>query len=217
MFESTAPTPTWTTEQLAHISEHRYSWVRSGQSGVSPHWKDVEVGSRLPSCPIGPHTIRSFVTEYRSFIHGIWGATRDEFVGIAGLDAGWLPEMTRDYDRAKDDPQLGDGMYAGASRGHADPEAANVIGLPRAYGYGAVMGAWVLNHVGYWCGERGLIRHSKVQYRSPPFEGDVAILDGVIVDKKEDPLLGPLVTVEHTMTNQDGTVVAQGHLDVELP
>ena len=41
---------------------------------------------------------------------------------------------------------LADGLYRGPSRGHTDDEHAQLIGLPRAYGYGASMGAWVLDY-----------------------------------------------------------------------
>ena len=109
-------------------------------------------------------------------------------------------------------------MYAGASRGHTDADAAQLIGLPRAYGYGASMGAWALNYVAYWAGEAGFIRHSDLQYRFPPFEGDVSFLDAEVVDKHHDDELGvALVTLELAMTNQDGAVLAKGTLDVELP
>ena len=63
-----------------------------------------------------------------------------------------------DEERARIDPALTDGLYAGAARGHADAEGAKVIGLPRPYGYGASMGAWVLDYVAAWAGEYG-VRH----------------------------------------------------------
>jgi hypothetical protein len=79
------------------------------------------------------------------------------------------------------------------------------------------MGAWVLDYVGYWAGARGFIRHSNVQYRFPPFEGDVSFLDGEVTDVREERLLGvPLAAVKVTMTTQDGSVMAAGTVDVEL-
>jgi acyl dehydratase len=217
-FGTAAPRPEWTPKRLADLAARRMEWIRSGQGGASPVFSEVELGTRLVTCPIGPHSVQSFTTEWRSFISVVWGATRDLWSDFSGLDGGWLPEMSRDEEAAKVDPALGDGMYAGASRGHVDADAAEIIGMPRGYGYGASMGAWALNYVAYWAGDAGFIRHSNLQYRFPPFEGDASRLDGEVVHTRHDPELGvPIVTVELTMTNQDGAVLAMGPIEVELP
>ena len=62
----------------------------------------------------------------------------------AELEAGWLPEMDRDHEGAKLDPSLADGLYKGPSRGHVQERFAQLVGMPRGYGYGASMGAWIL-------------------------------------------------------------------------
>jgi hypothetical protein len=180
-------------------------------------WDDVKPGDRLPTRPIGPHTIQSFTTEWRAFTMTVWGATEhDDDRHIE--EAGWLPEMSRDLESAKEDPALADGLYRGPSRGHTDEEHARVVGLPRGYGYGASMGAWVLDYAGQWAGDRGFVRHSAVQYRFPPFEGDASLLDAEVVDKRKDATLGAhLVTIELVMTNQDGAVLAKGPVEVQLP
>ena len=46
----------------------------------------------------------------------------------------------------KENPELTDGAYIGPSRGHLFPRWARHIGMPRAYGYGASMGAWILDY-----------------------------------------------------------------------
>ena len=61
--------------------------------------------------------------------------------------AGWLPEMSRDREGAKIDPANADGLYKGPSRGHVQPRYAQLIGMPRGYGYGASMGAWVIDYL----------------------------------------------------------------------
>jgi acyl dehydratase len=210
--------PRWTGADLAELKERRLAWIRSGSRQSSPRWTDVTVGTTLPQCVIGPHTVQTFTTEWRAFNSVVWGAVRDLWSDFSGLDAGWLPQMTRDFENARDDPALLDGLYAGASRGHTDGEAADLVGLPRAYGYGAAMGAWALNWAAHWAGDDGFLRHAAYQYRFPPFEGDITLLDGAVVDKRDDVDLGvPVVTVEMRMTNQDGTVLAQGPVDIELP
>lgn len=216
-FGEAAPRPEWTAEKLAAVEQQRQQWVRSRAGSNGPNLEAVEIGARLPTRPIGPHSLASFATEWRAYTFTVWGSSYHEGPDHL-LEAGWLPEMDRDMEGAKEDPELGDGLYHGPSRGHTDEVHAQLIGMPRGYGYGASMGAWVLDYVGAWAGDSGFIRHSNVQYRFPAFEGDVTLLDAVVVGKREEPLLGAnLVTLEVTMTNQDGSVMAKGPVEVELP
>ena len=55
------------------------------------------------------------------------------------------------------------------------------IGMPRAYGYGATMGAWVTDYVAYWAGHEGFVRYSNTSYRGPAYEGDVTYLDAEVI------------------------------------
>jgi hypothetical protein len=98
-----------------------------------------------------------------------------------------------------------------------DIEHARLVGLPRNYGYGAAMGAWILDYVSGWAGADGFIRHSNIQYRFPPFEGDLSVLEGTVTDKREDQTFDAgVVSVEVVMSNQDGTVMAKGPVEVQL-
>jgi hypothetical protein len=216
-FEQTAPIPAWTPERLAELDAKRTAWIRSGTGRRRMTWDEVEVGATLPTRPIGPHTIASFTTEWRAFTMTVWGATsHDDDRHIE--EAGWLPEMSRDLDAARENPALADGLYRGPSRGHTDSEYAQVIGLPRGYGYGASMGAWVLDYLAYWAGDHGFVRHSRVQYRFPPFTDDATLLDAEVTGKRYEEGLGAyLVDLELVMTNQDGAVLAKGPVEVELP
>jgi acyl dehydratase len=216
-FERAAPRPEWTDAQLEQVAETRMAWVRSNRRGNSPSWGDVDAGLKLPRRAIGPHSIASFATEWRAYTFTVWGSNYHE--GPEHLqEAGWLPEMERNLDAAEEDPALADGLYRGPSRGHADEEHAQLIGMPRGYGYGASMGAWVLDYVAYWAGHQGFVRHSNVQYRFPAFEGDVTYLDAEVTGKRLDDTLGaPLVMLDVVMTTQDGAVMAKGPVEVELP
>jgi acyl dehydratase len=216
-FAEAAPRPTWTDEKLAEVAEQRKQWILSGRGHPKRTYEETEVGDRLPTRPIGPHTVQSFTTEWRAYTFTVWGASfHDEDRHID--EAGWLPEMAQAPAEAELDPERGDGLYRGPSSGHTDERLAGVIGMPRGYGYGASMGAWCLDYVSYWAGETGFVRHSALQYRFPAFEGDLTILDGEVTAKHIDSLLGVgLVSVELTMTNQDGTVMAKGPVQVELP
>jgi acyl dehydratase len=216
-FERTAPRRAWTDAQLEDVADTRMAWVRSNRQGESPRWGDIGTGEKLPRRAIGPHSIASFATEWRAYTFTVWGSSYHE--GPEHLqEAGWLPQMERNLDAAQEDPALADGLYRGPSRGHADGEHAQLVGMPRGYGYGASMGAWVLDYVGYWAGHEGFVRHSNVQYRFPAFDGDVTYLDAEVTGKRLDDTIGaPLVTLEVVMTTQDGAVMAKGPVEVQLP
>jgi acyl dehydratase len=143
-----------------------------------------------------------------------WGTFRDDGGPSSLYQAGWLPEMSRDLEAAKRDPTLGDGLYFGPSRGHVQDEYAQLIGMPRGYGYGASMGAWILDWLGNWVGEWGQVLHSDVKYRSPALTGDVTFLDGEVTSLLDG---GRVAAVSVEMTNQRGEVMARGSAEVRLP
>ena len=91
-----------------------------------------------------------------------------------------------------------------------------MIGLPKAYGYGASMGAWVLDYVAAWAGEYGFVTHSNIQYRSPAFEGDVTYLDGQVVGTRPGTDGSGYADLEITMSNQRGIVLAKGPMEVKF-
>jgi acyl dehydratase len=183
----------------------------------------VKIGDKLPRRVLGPHSIASFTTEYRAFIFNIWGSFR--WVSPPGVkdpwihqDPGWVEGFAFDEEGARIDPRLRDGLYVGPSRGHIDAEKAGEIGMARAYGYGATMGGWCTDHLAFWAGHDGMVRHSKAQFRGPAFEGDITYFDGEVIAKEADSAFGvPLVTVELRLTNQDGTVLVDATAEVELP
>ena len=209
--------PTWSEDARRDLDKQVDLWITTGYGGQGRRVADVAVGDRLVTRPIGPHTIATFATEWRSFPFAVWGS-RPNVVSDNIKEAGWLEEMSSgEIADIELDPGRNDGLYRGPSRGHTDPAHAKLIGMPRGYGYGAAMGAWVLDSVAYWAGATGFVRHSKVQYRFPPFEDDVTFIDGEVLEVRAEPLLGvPLATVKVTLTNQDGSVLASGHVEVEL-
>ena len=132
-------------------------------------------------------------------------------------DPGWVEGFGFDEEGAKIDPRLRDGLYVGPSRGHVDSDKASQIGMPRAYGYGATMGAWVTDYVAYWAGHDGFVRYSNTSFRGPAYEGDVTYLDAEVAEKQADCWGAPLVRLEVKMTNQDGGVLVDASAEVELP
>jgi len=215
--------PRWTREQLLAIEKQRLDWMLSNREGHTPQIADVRVGQTLVRRVIGPHSLVSFATEYRAFLFNIWGCF--DWAAPVGMknpwvnqDAGWVEGFGFDEEGAKIDPRMRDGLYMGPSRGHVDAEKAAHIGMPRAYGYGATMGAWITDYIAHWAGHDGFVRYSNSSFRGPSYEGDITYLDGEIIEKKADSMWGePLVSVAVKMTNQDGNTLATAKVDVELP
>jgi acyl dehydratase len=215
--------PRWTPEQLRTVERERLAWIHSNREGRTPRFGEVPIGHRLPRRVIGPHSLASFATEYRAFIFNVWGSFR--WRAPAGVedpwvnqDPGWLDGFAFDEEGAKIDPRLRDGLYLGPSRGHVDVDKASRVGMPRAYGYGASMGAWVTDYVSYWAGHDGFVRYSNTSYRGPAYEGDVTYLDAEVIERQEQSIWGtPLVRLSLKMTNQDDAMLATGTVDVELP
>jgi acyl dehydratase len=211
--------PDWMRADEQSVEKEKAQYYDSFLSrGHAPRlYKDVQIGTDLPRCVIGPHSIMSFTTEHRSRPTAVWGATIEKPGPSSLWNAGWLPEMDRDHKAAQKNPEMGDGLYHGPSRGHVQPVFARLIGMPRGYGYGSTMGGWVLDYIENWAGEYGYVRHTWVQYRNPAFTGDVTYIEGRIGEKRVDPQTGwQLVTIHVTMKTQKGAQMARGYVDLEL-
>jgi acyl dehydratase len=209
----------WTQQELEDLEKRKLDYYQSFLDLAHGKRLFVRPGEKLPTRPLGPHTIASFTTEWRAYLMTIWGATREvAALENSTLEAGWLPEMSRDREGAKIDPSLADGLYKGPSRGHVQEQYAQLIGMPREYGYGASMGAWILDYLTNWAGEWGYVRYTNFQYRNPALTNDATFLDGEVVNLVEDRDSGrPVALVKAVMTNQDGEVMATGRAEILLP
>lgn len=212
----------WTDAEIAEIHQARHQWILSNREGHSPRFHDVKVGDKLPRRPIGPHSVVTFALECRAHRQNIWGTWRwnvpEGVVDPARDDAGFASDMTYDHEMRKIDPRHGDGLFHGPSSGHINNRKAEKVGMGGAYGYGSSMNAWHLDTIAYWAGHQGFIWHSKTQFRSPAFEGDVTWVDCTVVDKQENSAFGlPVVTVESKMTTQNGDTILKGTAEVSLP
>jgi acyl dehydratase len=208
----------WTEEEIAVLEQAKYDYYPTFQSHPRRAAGDVSVGDKLPRGIIGPHSVMSFTAEWRSYLFTLWGSHAHDGLPTSTAQAGWLPEMTADQAAAAVNPAWADGLNHGASRGHVNERWAHLIGMPRGYGYGASMGAWIIDYVSNWAGETGVVTHSAVQYRNPAFTGDVTHLDATVSRVDIDPLTGDgIATVDFVMATHDDTVMAKGPVTVRLP
>jgi acyl dehydratase len=209
--------PSWSAADLARIDAEKRAYYATFHDHVLRTLDDVRDGEELPTGVMGPHSLMTLTTEWRAYLCNIWGTFEDDGLPNSTNQAGWLPEMTRDMEAARLDPSKDDGLYAGASSGHTNEGRARLIGMPRAYGYGASMGSYVLDYVSNWAGELAAIGEADVQYRFPVLVGDVTYLRGRVTAVRPDSAAGAgEVDVEVRMSNQDGAVMATGRLTVRM-
>lgn len=213
--------PEWTDAQLAELEHKKFEYIKMlhDLGHGKRYWDDVKVGDKLPTRVIGPHSIASLTTEWRAYLFTIWcGVHRRTDLDMEAL--GFTAEMAgkeQDPTLEKENPELTDGAYIGPSRGHLFPRWARYIGMPRAYGYGASMGAWILDYLAGWAGEWGMVVHSNCSYRGPAFSGDITISNGNVIDKSVDEQGRSIVQVDFKMTNQLGTTMATAKAEIQLP
>lgn len=212
--------PVWTPEQLEDLEIKKYDYIKMMHElghGYR-YWDDVAVGDELPVRIIGPHSIASFTTEWRAYLFTIWGGTHRPGMDMESF--GFTKEMAgheNDPVMEKDNPEWTDGAYFGPSRGHLFPHFARKIGMPRGYGYGASMGAWILDYLNGWAGEWGQVVHCNSSYRGPAFTGDCTVMSATIVSKSTDEEGRNVVQVDCKMKNQHGNTMATAKAEIELP
>ena len=215
-----ADDPVWTDDELEALEDRKFTWIQMLHDlGHNPrYWDTVAIGDALPERVFGPHSIVSFATEWRSYLFTGWGTTHRrtdldiEALGFVGPMAGKEQDPTLE----RINPEQTDGAYIGPSRGHLFPRWARYIGMPRGYGYGASMGAWITDYLSGWASEWGMIRHSNCNYRSPALTGDITIQTGKIVDKFVDGEGRLMVQVDMRMQNQLGATLATAKAEIEL-
>lgn len=214
--------PEWTDDQLADLEERKAAFIEQiqGLRHDKRLFGSVAEGDLLPEHVLGPHSLASFTTEWRAFPMTTWGATAKGPTTVRAEALGYTREMAGyegDRRMERSNPELTDGAYHGPSRGHLQPRWARHVGMPRGYGYGASMGAWIIDYVAGWAGEWGTIVHSAAQYRNPAFTGDVTFIAGEVVATRVERKRRHLATVAVRLSNQDDATLAKATVDVELP
>lgn len=214
--------PVWSDQELADLDAKKVVFIETIRAlGHEKRlFSSVKSGDTLVENVLGPHSLSSFTTEWRAFPFTTWyGARRDFWSVDQFAEAGYADDFQGhegDPVMERFNPELTDGAYYGPSRGHLQPQWARKIGMPRGYGYGASMGAWMIDYLAAWAGEWGFVQHINAQYRSPAFTGDATFLNGVVSEVKMIGGKGVAV-VAVTMTTQTGQVMAKALAEVELP
>ncbi len=214
--------PEWTDQQLAELDALKEQFIgQIHELGHEPRpFRSVSVGQELVPNVLGPHTLATFTTEWRAYPMTTWGAMQ-QGPGLGTAEAvGYTREMSGyEGDRRMErlNPELTDGAYYGPSRGHLQPRWAKHVGMARGYGYGASMGAWVLDYVAAWAGEWGSIVHSDAKYRNPAFTGDASFISGTVTGTHVEKRNRHIATVGVEIATQKGDVMVKGSVDVELP
>ena len=212
--------PEWSDEAIAELEARKLGWIRMlhDLGHGRRFWDDVAIGDTLPERVFGPHTIASLTTEWRAYLFTIWGGTHRPTLDFEAM--GFDPAMAgheNDGVMEKINPEITDGAYFGPSRGHLFPRWARYVGMPRGYGYGASMGAWIIDYLAGWAGEWGQVVHSNAFYRGPAFTGDITIQTGEVIGRMVDDQGRNVVQIDCRMTNQLGTTLATAKAEIELP
>ena len=214
--------PVWTDEQLADLEERKLKFIDQIQTlhHDKRMWDSVDVGDQLAENVLGPHSLASLTTEWRAYPMTTWGAMAKGPTTVRAEALGYTKEMAgfegdRRLERVT--PELTYGAYYWPSRGHLQPRWAQHVGMPRGYGYGASMGAWVLDYVAAFVGEWGELTSSSAQYRNPAFTGDATFITGEVVDKFIERRRHHMIKVKVELRNQDDAVMGKGTVTAELP
>lgn len=221
MFDEPAE-PEWTDDQLLELEDIKSGFISQIQElrHGKRLFETVNAGDELAVNALGPHSLASFATEWRAYPMTIWGATSKGPTTVRAEALGYTKEMAGfegDRKMERVNPELTDGAYYGPSRGHLQPRWAQHVGMARGYGYGASMGAWILDYVAAWAGEWGFIRHSDAQYRNPAFTGDVTYVRGKVTDTRVERRRQHIAVVAVELSNQNDAVMAKATVEVELP
>ncbi|HTR70614.1 MAG TPA: MaoC family dehydratase N-terminal domain-containing protein [Mycobacteriales bacterium] len=222
LYDETAGEPEWTEADLARLEEIKAGFIAQIQDlGHDKRMlESVTAGDVLASNVLGPHSLASFTTEWRAYPMTTWGAMAKGPTSVRGEELGYTKDFAgHEGDRTleRTDPERTDGAYYGPSRGHLQPQWAKKIGMPRGYGYGASMGAWILDFVAAWGGEWATITHADMKYRSPALTGDASFLSGVVTGVREERRRVHVADVDVVVENQDGVAQAKGSVSIQLP
>jgi len=180
----------YTDEQLAEIEAAYDSQFIRGADTL--FLEDVKIGDLWPRMVKGPLTITDMINFH--------------------MGAGWLIYGNWPYRLAYENRKKLRGFYSKDAYGnwdtvqrvHWDKELASEVGIPNLYDIGALRQTMVSHYLSNSVGNDAWIYRIRFEFRAFNYMGDTTWLNGRITEARIDPILGPLIEVEVTGTNQRG-------------
>lgn len=193
----------YTPEDIAAIDDIYASEKPRGAE--KRYFEDVQVGDRLGPMAKGPLTITDIVV----FHAGGYGFTPYK------ICTGRIAYENRQRIKPFYVPNA-EGVPDVAQRVHWDADWAQDVGVPRPYDYGILRDCWLTHLLTDWMGDDGWLVSYSSQMRKFNYMGDLHILTGEVVGKREvDGNF--LVDVELRGTNQRDEVTCPATATIALP
>jgi acyl dehydratase len=190
----------YTDEQLAEIeAAYDAEYVRGADT---LYIEDVEVGQKLPRMVKGPLTITDLINFHMGagwLIYGIWPyrLAYENRKNLRGF-----------YSKNKY------GAWDAVQRVHWDSDLAREVGLDDIYDIGALRQTMVSHYLHNYVGDDAWVYRIRYEFRNFNYMGDITWLTGEILEKRVDPVLGPLIEMSVTGTNQRGKENIRGSATV---
>jgi hypothetical protein len=180
----------YTDEQLAEIEAAYDSQYLRGADTL--FLEDLKIGDVWPTMVKGPLTITDMINFH--------------------MGAGWLIYGNWPYRLAYENRKKLRGFYSKdvygnwdtVQRVHWDKDLANEVGIPNLYDIGALRQTMVSNYLTNSVGDDAWIYRIRFEFRAFNYMGDTTWLGAKITEARIDPVLGPLIEVDITGTNQRG-------------
>jgi acyl dehydratase len=190
----------YTDEELQLVDDH---YAAEAIRGAEPRYvEDVAPGEELGARYRGPMVVGDIIA-------WLMGNGRHE---IFPYRLNWQNRQRMGGFYARNEY----GAWDSAMRVHWDDEFAQSVGAPRAYDYGMLRNAWIMQVVTDWMGDDALLVAVDDRIKGFNTLGDLTRLTGRVVEVDREPAW-PEVVLEVTCTNQRDEVTAQGTLRVRLP
>jgi acyl dehydratase len=180
----------YSDEQMAEIeAAYDAEYVRGADT---LYIEDVKVGQPMPKMVKGPLTITDLINFHMGagwLIYGLWPyrLSYENRKNLRGF-------YTKDKHNAWDAVQ----------RVHWDADLAREVGLPDIYDIGALRQTMVSHYLHNFAGDDAWVYRIRYEFRHFNYMGDVTWLTSNVTDVRVDPVLGPLIELDVTGTNQRG-------------